>query len=103
MNEVLPALRPQKLVGLLGTGAKDGHLDFHTAPEVLSFCGRYREAPCSFIQSWEASRTPLSLPQCALSRVNTLGRLSDDMHGCTKSVSTESTSHRSESVSLTFF
>ena len=28
------ALRPQKTVGLLGTGAQDGHLDFHTAPEL---------------------------------------------------------------------
>ena len=28
------ALRPQKPVGLLGTGAEDGHLDFHTAPEL---------------------------------------------------------------------
>ena len=26
------ALRPQKPSGLLGTGAQDGHLDFHTAP-----------------------------------------------------------------------
>ena len=44
--EVLPALtsltaRPNRLtftstetVGLLGTGAQDGHLDFHTAPEL---------------------------------------------------------------------
>ena len=24
-------------VGLLGTGAQDGHLDFHTAPELCSF------------------------------------------------------------------
>ena len=24
-------------VGLLGTGAQDGHLDFHTAPEVCIF------------------------------------------------------------------
>ena len=28
------ALRPQKPSGLLGTGAQDGHLDFHTAPEL---------------------------------------------------------------------
>ena len=27
------ALRPQKPLGLLGTGSSDGHLDFHTAPE----------------------------------------------------------------------
>ena len=25
-------------VGLLGTGAQDGHLDFHTAPELCSGC-----------------------------------------------------------------
>ena len=25
-------------VGLLGTGAQDGHLDFHTAPELWSLC-----------------------------------------------------------------
>ena len=25
-----------KTVGLLGTGAQDGHLDFHTAPGLLS-------------------------------------------------------------------
>ena len=24
-------------VGLLGTGAQDGHLDFHTAPELWAF------------------------------------------------------------------
>ena len=24
----------QKTIGLLGTGAQDGHLDFHTAPEL---------------------------------------------------------------------
>ena len=24
-------------VGLLGTGAQDGHLDFHTAPELWGF------------------------------------------------------------------
>ena len=24
----------ETLVGLLGTGAQDGHLDFHTAPEL---------------------------------------------------------------------
>ena len=28
------ALRPTKTVGLLGTGAQDVHLDFHTAPEL---------------------------------------------------------------------
>ena len=28
------ALRPQKPQGLLGTGAQDSHLDFHTAPEL---------------------------------------------------------------------
>ena len=28
------AIRPQKPVCLLGTGAQDGHLDFHTAPEL---------------------------------------------------------------------
>ena len=28
------ALSPQKPVGLSGTGAEDGHLDFHTAPEL---------------------------------------------------------------------
>ena len=28
------ALRPQKAWGLLGTGAQDVHLDFHTAPEL---------------------------------------------------------------------
>ena len=26
-------------VGLLGTGAQDGHLDFHTAPELFDFRG----------------------------------------------------------------
>ena len=31
--EVL-AVHPQKPVGSLGTGAQDGHLDFHTAPEI---------------------------------------------------------------------
>ena len=25
-------------VGLLGTGAQDGHLDFHTTPEFCGFC-----------------------------------------------------------------
>ena len=30
-------------VGLLGTGAQDGHLDFHTAPELFQRLGeRYR-------------------------------------------------------------
>ena len=24
-------------IGLLGTGAQDGHLDFHTAPDLCSF------------------------------------------------------------------
>ena len=24
-------------IGLLGTGAQDGHLDFHTAPELTSY------------------------------------------------------------------
>ena len=28
------ALRPQKPYGSLGRGAQDGHLDFHTAPEL---------------------------------------------------------------------
>ena len=28
------ALRPTETVGLLGTGTEDGHLDFHTAPEL---------------------------------------------------------------------
>ena len=28
------ALRPQKPQGSLGRGAQDGHLDFHTAPEL---------------------------------------------------------------------
>ena len=28
------ALRPQKPSGSLGTGAQDGHLDFHTVPEL---------------------------------------------------------------------
>ena len=28
------ALRPQKPEGSLGRGAQDGHLDFHTAPEL---------------------------------------------------------------------
>ena len=28
------ALRPQRPKGLLGTGAQDGHLNFHTAPEL---------------------------------------------------------------------
>ena len=28
------ALRPQRPSGLLGTGAQDGHLEFHTAPEL---------------------------------------------------------------------
>ena len=26
-------------VGLLGTGAQDGHLDFHTAPELCMWYG----------------------------------------------------------------
>ena len=34
------ALRPQRLCGLLGTGAQDGHLHFHTAP-VLSLTSLY--------------------------------------------------------------
>ena len=29
------ALRPKRPYGLLGTGAQDVHLDFHTAPEPL--------------------------------------------------------------------
>ena len=29
------ALRPRKPEGSLGTGAQDGHLEFHTAPELL--------------------------------------------------------------------
>ena len=29
-------------LGLLGTGAQDGHLDFHTAPELLT----HARAPC---------------------------------------------------------
>ena len=27
---------PSETVGLLGTGAQDGHLDFHTAPELCA-------------------------------------------------------------------
>ena len=33
-------------VGLLGTGAQDGHLDFHTAPEL-----------CEIISRWNSQRT----------------------------------------------
>ena len=35
---------PTEAVGLLGTGAQDDHLDFHTAHELCKpygFCGRY--------------------------------------------------------------
>ena len=28
------AVRPRRRDDLLGTGAQDGHLDFHTAPEL---------------------------------------------------------------------
>ena len=28
-------------VGFLGTGAQDGHLDFHTAPELWTYCPAY--------------------------------------------------------------
>ena len=31
-----PAHLPPLFVGLLGTGAQDGHLDFHTTPELCS-------------------------------------------------------------------
>ena len=36
MFEFSVALRPQRpsLLRILGTGAQDGHLDFHTAPEL---------------------------------------------------------------------
>ena len=32
------ALRPHKPLGSLGRGAQDGHLNFHTAPELLIKC-----------------------------------------------------------------
>ena len=36
------ALRPQKPSGSLGRKAQDGHLDFHTTPELaLSFTGGF--------------------------------------------------------------
>ena len=35
-----------EIVGLLGTGAQDGHLDFHTAPEL-----------CEIISRWNSQRT----------------------------------------------
>ena len=31
------ALRPRKPEGSLGRKAQDGHLDFHTAPELIEF------------------------------------------------------------------
>ena len=35
------ALRPQKPQGSLGRGAQDGHLDFHTAPELCCNAAAY--------------------------------------------------------------
>ena len=32
------ALHPQRLYGLSGTGAQDGHLNFHTAPDLWRSC-----------------------------------------------------------------
>ena len=55
------ALRPQKNVGLLGTGAQDGHLDFHIAPELPSVAMNrnwfLKPIPCSWIYSAYAGRS----------------------------------------------
>ena len=37
------ALRPRKPEGSLGRGAQDGHLDFHTAPELCEETGQTAE------------------------------------------------------------
>ena len=40
-SSMLPDLHPQRPYGLLGTGAQDGHLDFHTVPELSPAQGPY--------------------------------------------------------------
>ena len=57
------ALRTQKPYGLVGTGAQDGHLDFHTAPEryVTSANVHLNLRPHSAV-----SLTLFTLPQTAL-------------------------------------
>ena len=43
------ALRPQKPSGFLGMGAQDGHLHFHTVPELWSMRGKTRKL-CVFTE-----------------------------------------------------
>ena len=54
------ALRPQKQSGYLGREAQDGHLDFHTAPEVLRW-GWGRGSSVYLTLHWK-----LSIPDATL-------------------------------------
>ena len=47
------ALRPQKPYGSLGRGAQDGHLDFHTAPELSA---TKLTVQCCYASSWVVSQ-----------------------------------------------
>ena len=61
-------------VGLLGTGAQDGHLDFHTVPEL-----------CLLKQPVECTTDELSVPPAEQSDLVSPLKLNTEQQGCKKS------------------
>ena len=58
-------------VGLLGTGAQDGHLDFHTAPELWCLCWRGREP----VSPNKTDAAVSQLVECCFTSTETVGLL----------------------------
>ena len=69
------ALRPRKPEGSLGRTAQDGHLDFHTAPELrcVLFRPGHKKGTCCIAPGAQMSETLISasvVPTYAIGRSN---------------------------------
>ena len=72
-------------VGLLGTGAQDGHLDFHTAPELCTVL--VLKLSATFTEGDDRFAEVMSAPQLTRYRIKGHADTKTSVHAVTSTVS----------------